>query len=513
MVTYILRRAVTAVLILVGASFLVYLLVAASGDPLAELRSGFSANKEAQIQQRTALLNLGVPAPLRYFGWLKGAAGCLVPFAASCDLGKNLQGGNVTDQLALALGATLSLVSAAFVLAVIGGIALGVVSALRRNSSLDHGATVLAFIFFSLPVFWLAVLLKEFGAIGFNDFLADPVISTPVILGSAAVAAVLAAVIAGGPRRRRAVVAAASFAAVAALLAVLSASNWFLTPALGLPLIAVTGVGVAFAGAYLHPGPPNRRALVAALASTAAGVALFYPLQPWLARATPLLIAVLAISAVVLGAAIGYLCGGRDRKRNVRAAVVAALVLGALTLLDRLMQAWPGYLANPLIEGRPIATFGHATPGFTGDFWSGSLDAITHLALPTVALVLITLATYSRYARGAMSEVMTMDYIRTARAKGLPERTVVLRHAFRNTLIPLTTIVAFDLGGLMGGAVIAERVFAFSGMGTMFVDGLNNVDPNPVMAFFLVVAVATLLCNLLADVAYAALDPRIRVHA
>ena len=105
-----------------------------------------------------------------------------------------------------------------------------------------------------------------------------------------------------------------------------------------------------------------------------------------------------------------------------------------------------------------------------------------------------------------------MDYIRTARAKGVGERDVVLRHALRNALLPITTVVAFDIGGLIGGAVITETVFSVRGMGVMFLEGVTRVDPNPVMAVFICTAATAMVFNLLADLAYSALDPRIRVR-
>jgi glutathione transport system permease protein len=138
-------------------------------------------------------------------------------------------------------------------------------------------------------------------------------------------------------------------------------------------------------------------------------------------------------------------------------------------------------------------------------------DTFTHLILPTITLMLISLATHSRFARASMLEVMNQDYIRTARSKGLTERTVVMRHAFRNALIPMATVVAFDIAGLIGGAVLTERVFGWKSMGSLFSNGLTNADPNPVMAFFVVGALIAVLANLLADIAYAALDPRIRL--
>jgi peptide/nickel transport system permease protein len=108
---------------------------------------------------------------------------------------------------------------------------------------------------------------------------------------------------------------------------------------------------------------------------------------------------------------------------------------------------------------------------------------------------------------------MNQDYVRTARAKGLSERTVIMRHGLRNMLIPIVTLIATDVGALLGGAVITERVFAISGMGSLFVSSILRVDVNPVMGYFLVIAVTAILFNFLADLAYAALDPRVRVVA
>src|SRR3712207_3774449 len=98
----------------------------------------------------------------------------------------------------------------------------------------------------------------------------------------------------------------------------------------------------------------------------------------------------------------------------------------------------------------------------SGDFWMTGLDLFTHLLLPTIALTLLALASYSRYSRASMLEIMNQDYVRTARAKGVSERSVVTRHAFRNALIPLATLVAYDIGALIGGAIITEQVFAFT---------------------------------------------------
>lgn len=513
MVTYIVRRLVTAVLILLGASFLVYLLTAASGDPLAGLRESPAPNKAQLIQARTELLNLNVPAPLRYFIWLKGAAGCLIPFANSCDLGKNLAGQPVTQQLSIAIVQTLSLVTAAIVLAIIIGVSLGIVTALRQYSALDYGVTFMAFLFFSLPIFWAAVLLKEYGAIQFNNFLKDPTIPPLVIALIALIVGLIAVAVAGGALKRRAIAFGGAFVATAAILFGLSITGWFRTPGLGLVLIALIGVAIAFGMTTLTAGLRNKKALYSALIAVAVGLILYFPIQPLLAQATFLMVVILAVVAVLVGVGIGYFMGGYDRGQNMRAGGLTAFLVAGLILADRFMQAWPAYFNNGRVRGRPIATIGAGTPGIEGDFWTLSLDRMTHLILPTAALILISIASYTRYSRGSMLEIMNMDYIRTARAKGLSERTVVMRHAFRNALIPLATIVAFDIGGLIGGAVITESVFAFSGMGQLFAQGLIAVDPNPVMGFFIVVGVTALIFNLLADLVYSALDPRVKVKS
>jgi glutathione transport system permease protein len=122
------------------------------------------------------------------------------------------------------------------------------------------------------------------------------------------------------------------------------------------------------------------------------------------------------------------------------------------------------------------------------------------------------MATYTRFMRAAMLEVVNADYVRTARAKGLPERRVTMKHAFRNALIPLVTLVALNFGALMGGAVVTETVFALDGMGLYFITKLNAGDPYPVMAFLMVTAVFVVIFNLLADLAYGWLDPRVRLE-
>ncbi len=218
----------------------------------------------------------------------------------------------------------------------------------------------------------------------------------------------------------------------------------------------------------------------------------------------------LAIVTLVIGLVSGAIVGGHDRGLMVRIGAITAVLTGGVVLLDRFMQSWFSY--TDAIGGRPIATVGSQTPSLGGDVWISGLDSFTHLLLPTITLLLISFASYTRYSRSGMLDVLNQDYVRTARAKGLPERTVIVRHAFRNMLIPLATLVATDIGALLGGAIITESVFAISGMGALFNAGLSRTDVNPVMGYFLVIAITAITFNFLADLAYAALDPRVRVR-
>jgi peptide/nickel transport system permease protein len=138
------------------------------------------------------------------------------------------------------------------------------------------------------------------------------------------------------------------------------------------------------------------------------------------------------------------------------------------------------------------------------------LDRIQHLALPVIVLAVASIAQYSRFMRASMLEVINSDYVRTARAKGLPERTVIMKHAFRNALIPLTTVIALNLGSLLGGVIITETIFSLDGMGLFFIKALNDADPYPIMAWLAITSVTIVLFNLIADIAYGLLDPRVR---
>jgi peptide/nickel transport system permease protein len=155
---------------------------------------------------------------------------------------------------------------------------------------------------------------------------------------------------------------------------------------------------------------------------------------------------------------------------------------------------------------------GMVTPGKNAVGFARAMDILNHMALPALVLTIGSLAGLIRYTRTSMLEVINEDYIRTARSKGLSEKVVIYRHAFRNALIPVITIIGFSIPGLFSGAVILEKVFVWPGIGNVLMDAISARDYNLVMALDVFFALLTLLGNLLADIGYALVDPRVRVE-
>ena len=506
--SYIVRRVLASLLILLAASFLMFALVTLSGDPLAEFTGSNAPDKERLIQERIETLNLDEPFLVQYFLWLGGGIGCLIP-GMGCDLGVNLSGQPVTSLIVDAFPTTLQLVLAATILAIVLGISIGIISAIRQYTAFDYSITFLAFLFYSLPIFWVAVLLKQFGAIRINDWLKAPTVTLPTAIVIAGFSALFFSAVVGGSRKRRLVVGLGAAAGAVIIFTGLVASGWFANPGMGPVVVTVGAAAIAVGVTLLFTNLENKRVLFIALGTAAVGVITAYAALPLLED--PNWATLLGLGALVtaIGVGIAYAFGDIDRPPAIRAAVLTSFGVGLLVFMDKTVSSFAAYSSE--VNGRPIATIGSKTPNFDGTFWEGVLDTATHLVLPTLAIMLISFAGYSRYSRASMLEVLNADYVRTARAKGLTERTVVLRHAFRNALIPLATLAAIDFGAVISGAIITETVFGWKGMGVLFTSAVTRDDAYQIMGVFMVTAIAVLIFNLIADISYAVLDPRIRL--
>ena len=506
------RRIGALFVILFGSSFLLYNLAAISTDPIAELRLSDAPNREQLILNLTRELRLDLPAPVRYFIWLRGVLGV---FTGNPNFGLTREQEPVVSAIAGAIPVTVRLVFVATIVAIVLGISLGITSALRQYTRFDYGMTFFAFLLFSLPIFWVAVLLKQYLAIDFNDFLVNAVISPPWIIGLSVAAGFFWAAIFSGSRKRVSLIFIGVFIANSALLTVISVTKWFAYPRLGPIAIAALGVGIAFGVTYLSVGLSSQAALRTSLLMAAAGTISYFPAQTLLNSDRPRVgLLILLVLLVVVSVAGSFVFSRIDRGPIIRTSLITSFLIGLLILVDRLMQAWRPFLESDDVNFRPVATIGQSTIWLSEvPFWVRVLDQVLHLILPTIALTLISFAGYIRFSRGTLLDVLNQDYIRTARAKGLNERTVIMRHAFRNTMIPLTTIMVADIAGIVGGAIITERVFAWQGMGTLFNKAIVSFDLNLLMGVSIFLSALAIIANLIADLLYSALDPRIRVGA
>ena len=512
MLAYVARRLGALVIILFGSSFIIYNLTAISSDPLEGLRDSTEPNRDQLILNLTRDLRLDLPPPIRYFIWLRGVLGV---FVGKADFGLTREEQPVISEILGALPITVRLIFVATIVAIVLGIGLGITSALRQYSRFDYSMTFFAFLLYSLPIFWVAVLLKQFLAIDFNDFLVSAQITLPAIIFASIAVGFFWAAIFSGTRKRVLLIFSGVFVVNSVFLSIISATKWFLNPTLGPILVLLAAVGIAFGITYLSVGLENKSALKSALFSAVSGSVIYFPAQILLDSNRPRIGLLLMFIALIGVALLGSVIFSRmDRGPIIRTNVITVAIIGLLIVVDKLMQAWRPYLENDEINFRPVSTFGQSTAWlFEVPFWVRSLDIVMHMILPTIALTLISFAGYIRFSRGTLLEVLNQDYIRTARAKGLTERTVIMRHAFRNTMIPITTILVTDVASIVGGAIITERVFGWYGMGTLFNKAIVSFDLNLLMGVILFLSTLAILANLVADLLYSVLDPRIRVGA
>lgn len=293
------------------------------------------------------------------------------------------------------------------------------------------------------------------------------------------------------------------------------ASGWLQQPTIGVVGVIIIGAGAAVVMTFLSTGLKNKRVLYATLTCAVIGALLYMPLQYlfYYQEMNWLWMFGLLVVALAVAVGVGLAFRGPDPWDTVRTTCFTTLIIAVTIFADRVLQGWREYSSHPAINNRPIATIGASAPNINGDFWITNLDTFTHLLLPSIALILISFASYTRYTRGSMLEVMGQDYIRTARAKGLNERTVIMRHALRNALLPLASIIPVDVITMIGGAVITETIFGWNGMGKLFIDSMRQSELDPIMAYILITGILAIVANLVADFLYAVLDPRIRVNA
>ena len=215
------------------------------------------------------------------------------------------------------------------------------------------------------------------------------------------------------------------------------------------------------------------------------------------------------ILRVIIGIPLGILSARKQYSKTDYAVTVFALIGISLptfffaTLLKLLFSVQLGWLDLFGKVGRDYLTL---------SAWGQALDVAKHYIMPVLTLTIVSIGGYMRYTRTNMLEVLNADYIRTARAKGLSERTVIYKHAFRNTLIPVVTLLGYTLPSLFGGAMITETLFQIPGIGYTSYQAMLEGDIPFTMFYLMFMAVLTLMGTLLADILYAVVDPRVRIE-
>lgn len=223
----------------------------------------------------------------------------------------------------------------------------------------------------------------------------------------------------------------------------------------------------------------------------------------------------LLVIGSVVGTVLGVVAGawGAIRQYRLSDRVVTGLALVVLSTPSFVIASLSILVALRVNWAVGVQLFdytGETSPGVVGG-WHELLDRLRHLVLPSLTLALMAAAGYSRYQRNAMLDVLGQDFIRTARAKGLTRRRALFKHGLRTALIPLATLFAYGVAGLVTGAVFVEKIFGWHGMGEWLIQGVTAQDTNIIAAITLFSGTVVLLAGLLSDVIYAALDPRVRV--
>jgi peptide/nickel transport system permease protein len=224
----------------------------------------------------------------------------------------------------------------------------------------------------------------------------------------------------------------------------------------------------------------------------------------------------LVLIGSIVGTVLGVLIGAAGAIRQYKfsdylTTVLSLLLLSTPIFVLAALMKYGAYEINSATGQQIFLYTGQTSANPVSGLWNEFVDRAQHLVLPTLALALGAMASYSRYQRNAMLDVLQSDFIRTARAKGLTRRRALYKHGLRTALIPMATLFAYGMGGLVTGAVFIEKIFGWHGVGEWLIDSVTQQDVNIVVAVTAFTGVVILVSGLLSDIVYALLDPRVRV--
>ncbi|MFC4336927.1 ABC transporter permease [Salininema proteolyticum] len=225
------------------------------------------------------------------------------------------------------------------------------------------------------------------------------------------------------------------------------------------------------------------------------------------------LVAFATLASIALAVITGVVSAVRQySKLDHVLTFVGFLALALPTFWFAKLMKEAGVQLNDLFRTDLFKTWGDETPGFEGSAWATFADALPYLIIPTFVLMLTGYASLSRYQRSAMLEVLNSEYIRLARAKGVPDRTVMRRHALRTALIPVATFGPLGLSFALGGSIVIEKIFGWQGIGAWAFTAITDIDTFAAMAYLMLSGTLVMLSVILSDVLYGVIDPRIRLE-
>ncbi len=224
------------------------------------------------------------------------------------------------------------------------------------------------------------------------------------------------------------------------------------------------------------------------------------------------MVVIATIIAIFVAIFLGVLAAVRQNKLTDKTITVTNFVLLAtpVFVLGLALKEFVAIPINQHLNTTVFYTNGEQSPTLSGSLFNRLPDYAAHTALPVITLILVSYTSWAIYQRSSMIETLDADHVRLARAKGLSSRRVLIRHVLRNALIPVTTVIALDFAAVLGGAILTEIVFGWQGLGQWYVNGVTTLDTNVMLAYLLITATFVILFNLLADILYGVLDPRIR---
>ena len=458
MVTFILRRSVMAIFVISGSFAFIYGLAATIGDPLAEIRLSNPENLEYLLLAATRELRLDQSIPERFFGWYSDVIRSILN--GEFTLGTSLSGRPVSEGLLGAVAPTFWLVIISIIFSLLLGAILGMFVAIRRQGFREPLIGLLLFLGYVSPVFWISHLIKQYLVVILNDRAIETI-------------------------------------------------TWYtlLAPLFG-SLIFLLAITFFFLAQYSINEKLARKRFAISLLFAIPMMAVANSLLPNETRV--IFVALNAFLAITFWLAF-WIFVGRGMPNKAKFGIRFGILWVFSVLIQKLISVFPNYMQRDEIAGRPFPSFAYESVWYSPpEFWILQLDRVLHLLLPSLAITITTTAIYYQVTKNAAIEALESDYVRMARAKGINELEVLVRHVFRSCYLSLINTFVPNYLYLFNGVIIVELVFGWQGIGVYLLSSMFSYDLNRLMGGIFVIGLLTFVAMVGSDLLMSRVDARIR---